>query len=390
MTDQPDTTNRGKPELRFETDRGSTRPFWIAICLLAAIVAWMGSGYVLPGEAPVEQAAATEAAAPSVLVRTTRAEPVTLNFRSEGQATPDRDTVVVAESPGEIIEMPVRKGQTVARGDVIARLNDTRAQSTLNRAIEQRANAQREFDNATSLLERGASTQTRVSEASAALAAARADVTAAEQALEDLVIVAPFVGRIEALPVSAGEYAASGDQIARVVDNSPLTVTIQVPQQSLSRLEVGQTAQVTFITGQVRDGTIGFVSTAAQAETRTFLTEVQVDNADGEIPAGVSAQVTIPTGEAMAHFIQPSIISLSPDGYLGVKMVEDDRVRFQQIEIVKTEVDGIWVSGLGEEATIITVGQGFVRDGEEVRTQSEDQNDIPVEAGNADAEEIPQ
>lgn len=372
MTDQQDAAGPGTPGLRFETDPGSSRPFWVATLLLVALIAWMGSGYVFPGDKPDEDAAAVEATPPSVLVRASTAESVILDFKSEGQATPDRDTIVVAEASGEIVDVPVRKGQRVSRGDVIARLDDVRARSSLDRAVEQLANAQREFDNATSLLERGTSTQTRVSEASAALAAARSDVISAEQALDDMVIKAPFAGLIEAMPVSAGEYVATGDEVARVVDNDPLTVTIQVPQRSLSRLQVGQTAEIRFITGQVREGTLNFVGSSAESGTRTFLTEILVDNADGEIPGGVSAAVTIPTGETMAHFVRPSIISLSPDGYIGVKLVENGKVRFQRIKVVKTEIDGVWVSGLGDDATIITVGQGFVRDGEAVQARSED------------------
>ncbi len=372
MNDSHDDMKPVQPALRFESDRGSSRPFWLASFLLVAIVAWMASGYVFPGEDAPQETASAETELPSVLVRESRSEPVILSFKSEGQATPDRDTLVVAEASGTIIDMPVEKGDTVSRGDVIARLDDTRARSSLDQAIEQRANAQREFDNATNLFESGVSTRTRLSEARATLAARNSEVISAEQALDDLVMQAPFSGRIEALPVSAGEYVAIGDQVARIVDNDPLTVAIQVPQQSLARIEVGQTAEVRFITGQIREGTISFVGTAAQSETRTFLTEIEVYNTEGDIPAGVSAEITIPTGETTAHFIQPSIVSLNPEGELGVKTVEDGRVRFQGIDIVKTGIDGIWVTGLEENATIITIGQGFVRDGEEVRAQSED------------------
>ena len=49
--------------------------------------------------------------------------------------------------------------------------------------------------------------------------------------------------------------------------------------------------------------------------------------------------------------------------------MEDGHVAFYPIEIVKTEIDSVWVTGLVEQAEIITVGQGFVRDGEEVRSQ---------------------
>ncbi|MEN8918601.1 MAG: HlyD family efflux transporter periplasmic adaptor subunit, partial [Octadecabacter sp.] len=161
----------------------------------------------------------------------------------------------------------------------------------------------------------------------------------------------------------------------RLVDITPLTVAIQVPQQSLTRLSVGQPATVRFITGEERTGTVTFVGTSAAAETRTFLAEVEVENDDGAIPAGISAEVIIPTGEATAHFLSPSIVSLSTEGDLGVKTVNsDDIVEFYPIQIVKAQIDGIWVTGLPDSVDIITVGQGFVNATETVAPSAGEQS----------------
>ncbi len=95
-----------------------------------------------------------------------------------------------------------------------------------------------------------------------------------------------------------------------------------------------------------------------------------MDNADGAIPAGVSAQLRIPTGTTLAHFVSPAILSLDTDGALGVKTVDsEDEVVFYPIEIVRAQTDGIWVTGLPDEADIIAIGQGYVNDGETVRPE---------------------
>ena len=91
-------------------------------------------------------------------------------------------------------------------------------------------------------------------------------------------------------------------------------------------------------------------ATALTLFTSAFLAEIEVPNEDGAIPAGISAQVTIPTGTAKAHFIRPSVVSLGPEGNLGIKTFEDDRVAFHPIEIVKTEIDGVWATGLPDDA----------------------------------------
>ena len=268
--------------------------------------------------------------------------------------------------------MPVRRGAEVVAGEGIARFETAQGDADLKRAQEERNRAQREFDNAQTLLERGTSTVDRVAQARSTLAAAEAAVTAAEEALADTVVRAPFDGRIEALEVEEGEFVNAGAQVARIVGNTPLSISIQIPQQQLADIEVGQAAQVAFITGETATGEVRFVGRSADAQTRTFTAEVEVPNADGAIPAGISAQVRIATGEQVAHFVSPAILSLGTDGTLGIKTVDDEeRVVFQEIEIIRAQTDGIWIGGLPERARIISVGQGFVNDGELVDARSD-------------------
>ncbi|WP_306258709.1 efflux RND transporter periplasmic adaptor subunit [Pararhizobium sp. IMCC21322] len=358
--------------LTFESDEGASRSIWIAAVILIAIVAWMGSGFLLPSKVQTgDQAKTSEPQPVAVTVRTSIAESVTLYFQAEGQAQPDRDTALRAESSGDVAEVLVNKGDDVLQGDIIARLTTNRVQADLRREIEARDSAQREFDNANELRDRGVATVDRVTEARAALAAAEADVAAAQEALESTNIVAPFTGRIETLSLDEGEYISAGSDVGRIVDNQPLTVALQVPQQALNRIRNGQTAEVNFITGEEREGSVTFVSTSASAETRTFLAEIEVPNSDGAIPAGISAEISIPTGTEKAHFVTPSVVSLSPDGVTGVKSVEDNKVVFYEIQVVRAEVDGIWVTGLPDTAQIIIIGQGFVREGEAIKAQPE-------------------
>ena len=352
--------------LAFEDDKGASRATWIAGALVVMIIGWMGSGYVLPSnDGDVPRETETRLAPVAVSVEQSSVEPVTLYFQAEGQAQPDRDTSIRAEASGDVAEVLVAKGEDVAERSVIARLSTTRAEADLARAREELARAQREFDNATALLERGIATADRLSQARADLASAEAALAAAEEGRRSLDITAPFAGRIETLTLDPGEFVQAGAEVGRIVDNRPLTVAIQVPQQALNRIQNGQDATIRFITGEERAGTVSFVGTSANAETRTFLAEIAVPNEDGAIPAGISAEISIPTGQAQAHFVQPSTVSLSPEGRLGVKTVDDeDRVVFNAIEIVRAEIDGIWVTGLPETARIITVGQGFVNAGE--------------------------
>ncbi|WP_299417715.1 efflux RND transporter periplasmic adaptor subunit [uncultured Sulfitobacter sp.] len=353
--------------LRFEGDDGASRSTWIAAALVICIVGWMGSGFIFPSEEVVPEITREAPQPVAVAVTESMAQSVTQFYRAEGQALPDRDTMLRAETSGSIEEVSVVKGQNVAAGDVIARFDPASNEADAVRATEELARAQREFDNAESLLERGVATADRVSQARATLAAAQSQVIAVRQAAKALTITAPFAGRIETLDLNAGEFVSSGSNVGRLVDNTPLTIAIQVPQQSLTRLAAGQPARVAFITGEEREGTVTFVGTSAASETRTFLAEIEVQNENGAIPAGISAEVTIPTNDVTAHFVSSSIVSLDTEGTLGVKTVdENDVVVFFPIEVAKAQIDGIWVTGLPDVVRVITVGQGFVNAGETV------------------------
>ncbi|MFX0547073.1 efflux RND transporter periplasmic adaptor subunit [Roseovarius sp. S1116L3] len=377
--------NKAKTEdrtpLAFESDKGSSRSRWIAGGLAVAIVGWMGSGYILPSsEASTPADGAVSRKAVTVAVRASVAEQVEQVFAAEGQALPDRDTTIRAETSGQIAELLVEKGAVLEAGQVIARFDTDARTSDLARAQEELNRAQREFDNASSLVERGVATVDRVAEARAALAAAEAGVTTAEEAIDNTEIRAPFAGRLESLDIDTREVIATGADIGRIVDNTPLTVRIQIPQQSLQDIKVGQTADVSFITGATGKGEVTFVGTSADAETRTFLAEVEIANEDHGIPAGISAQLRIPTGQTTAHFVSPAILSLDTDGTLGIKTVSPENVvDFHEITIVRAQTDGIWVAGLPDEAQIISIGQGFVNDGETVDPQPESDNEAAAQ-----------
>jgi multidrug efflux system membrane fusion protein len=363
----------------------------------------MGSALVFPPGSDQELAPPGEPAPVSVTVQSSRAEAVTRVFQAEGQALPDRDTEIRTETSGVVAEVFVRRGEDVQAGARIARIDATRADANLARARAEFDEAQRDLATTEQLFEQGIETVDGLAQARLAVASAEAQLTVAQETLADTFVEAAFAGRIESLDLDPGEFVQAGSTVGRIVDNQPLLVAIQVPQQALTRIRNGQNATVQFITGEVREGTVTFVGTAASAETRTFPAEITVDNPDGLIPAGISAEVRIPTSEVVAHFVSPSTVSLNPAGELGVKTVKPSRdaqrdeqarspgdqseadddaagkgagadhigiVEFHPVDIVRAEVGGVWVSGLPDTASIITIGQGYVRDGDRVRART--------------------
>ncbi|MEJ8562894.1 efflux RND transporter periplasmic adaptor subunit [Yoonia sp. GPGPB17] len=355
-------------KLTFDTDKGAGRSKWVSGFLALLLIGWMGSGYVIPSEAAEDEAvAAPVKAAIAVAVMPSDAQDVQLVLTAEGQSEPDRATNIQAEASGQVVSVSAARGDLVTAGQEIGRIDAETIEAQLRQAQTQLDQARRDLNNAMALQDRGVATEDRVAAARAAKAAADAAVTAAEEQLENTIIRAPFAGRLNDMTLDEGEFVDAGNVVAEVLDNDPLTVVIQVPQQALSRIHNGQMAQVRFITGEERSGTVSFVGANADQQTRTFRVEVTVDNPDSEMPAGLSARIVIPTGQARGHFVSPAILSLGTNGDLGIKTVqEDNTVAFAPIAIVRAQTDGVWITGLPESATIITVGQGFVNAGDVV------------------------
>lgn len=359
----PDLTG----QLKFDGDKGAGRSKWVAVLLGLLLIGWMGSGFILPSEDEDDTAQVAEPRPVTVAVIPSAAQDVQLVLTAEGQSLPDRATNVSAEADGQIVSVAVSRGDLVTAGQEIGRVDAETIEAQLLQAQTQLDQASRDLANAIALQARGVATEDRVSQARAAQAAAEAALTSVQEQLDNTVIRAPFAGRLNDLTLDEGEFVKSGDPVAEVLDNDPLTVVIQVPQVALSRLQTGQMADVRFITGETRSGQVRFIGSNADAQTRTFRVEVQVDNPESTMPAGLSARIAIPTGQARGHFISPAILSLGSNGDLGVKTVEEgDIVGFHTVSIVRAQTDGIWVTGLDETAQIITVGQGFVSEGDKV------------------------
>ena len=82
---------------------------------------------------------------------------------------------------------------------------------------------------------------------------------------------------------------------------------------------------------------------------------------------GQTATLYVPQPDVMAYFLSPALLIMTADDQLGLKVLtEDDRVRVVPVTLLSAEDDGVWVYGPGEKMRLITIGQGFVSDGEQV------------------------
>jgi multidrug efflux system membrane fusion protein len=94
---------------------------------------------------------------------------------------------------------------------------------------------------------------------------------------------------------------------------------------------------------------------------------VEVANADGAIPDGITAEVALKLKPEPATRIPRSALTFSSGGDLGVRAVGgDNKVIFIPVAVAEDEQNSMWVTGIADGAEVIVQGQDFVREGEAV------------------------
>jgi len=340
---------------------------WLVVVAVIGLLAlWIATGKPPASDSSVVERSDTV----RVALETSRAEPVERLVTAQGQIEPEQVVTVRAKTSGEVVETPVEEGRVVDPGALIARLDLDDREARLREARAELQRAQSDYAAASRLAQGGYQATLQVERARAELEAARASVAETELDIHHTRITAPIAGVLNTQIAREGDYVATGEPVAEIVENDPLRAVVSIPQQRVGAVREGQAARVTFLDGQQRPGRVSYLSVTADPATRTFTARIRVDNPERSLPAGTSVTVEIPVERVSAHAISPALISQDEDGRLGVKVaVEGDdglRARFVPVEPVRAEANRIWVTGLPDEVRLISLGQGFVRDGDRI------------------------
>jgi membrane fusion protein, multidrug efflux system len=348
-----------------------------ALLLAVAAILWIASGQFAGSGAepevqkpPADLAALSEA--PLVRVRPSVAEAHAVIDLLRGRTEANRLVEIRSETDGRILEVNVEDGTRVSAGDVIAKLAPGDRPARLAEAKALLAQRRIEFEADKKLSQKGFRAETQLAATEASLEAAEAAVKIAEVELGYTTIRAPFDGVIDARLVELGDFVDRADSIARLVELDPMLIVTQVNERDVQRLSVGTPGEARLVGGETVQGRIRHISTVAEEATRTFRVELEVPNPTGRIADGMTAEIALPLSKTQAHRISPAVLTLSDRGEIGVKTVDaDNRVVFHPVEIVDTDSQGMWITGLAGEVSLITVGQEYVAAGDKVRSISE-------------------
>ena len=312
--------------------------------------------------------------------------------RLSGTVYPIEATDLSFEVNGKVASVKVKLGDSVNRGDELARLDQRNfnlsvqsSQANLQQAKAAQVEAENEYKRYAELLEQGLVSRSGYDNAKAtfesttsAVSIAKTQLDISQKNLDDTVLIAPYNGMITKRMIEPSMQTASGQPAFEIAGEDGLEIQVMVPENLIKDLSKGKDIAIEFpaITGIKARGSVTEIG--SRAETANAFPVTVVINSDiPNLRAGMTAEVDFTfvgvgrTGYTGKIFRLP-ISAISADKqqkaavFIYNSTTKSLEKRFVQTEsIIDNQV--LISSGLQEGDIIATAGVSFLRDGQSVR-----------------------
>lgn len=268
------------------------------------------------------------------------------------------------ETP-ELAQELERARHEVAQGETALALAKTKAERS-TRLVDMEAASKEEYDE----------NHAEVAMKSAMLDAARANLRRLEELQAFARITAPFSGIITARKTDVGDLITAGSarELFRLAQTNKLRVQVCVPQTRALQIATGQMAELLIPErpNQVFPAQVTRTAGAISTESRTLLTELEVDNSQGEILAGSFGQVkftetkgqaplTLPGNTLLFRAEGPQVGVVQADGKVVLRSVKLGRDFGQTVEIL---------GGVTSQDRVVLNPSDSLADGASVRVET--------------------
>jgi len=365
----------------------SRRPLLAAAAVAVALAG--AALWALASQAQERKAAAASegkaAARPALSVTLTAVQPADwpLVIAANGNVVAWQEAAIGAEISGHrLTEVLVNVGDTVRKGQLLARISSDTVAAELNQSRAAAEEAQAQLAEARANAERarrieasGALSAQQVSQfltaeqtALARLNAAQARVEADALRLSHTRVLAPDDGLIAARSATVGALAQPGQDLFRLIRGGRLEWRAEVTAAELARIRQGMVATLqppgdaARVTGKVRT-----VAPTVDVQTRNALVYVDLPAA-ASLRAGMFVRGELRVGQARALTL-PQVAVVLRDGFAYVYRVgADGRVAELKVEVGRRVGDRIEITrGIDDGMQVVAAGAGFLADGDLVR-----------------------
>ena len=302
-----------------------------------------------------------------------------------GTIQPERRADVRAEVSAAVLQVLKENGDAVKRGDLLVRLDDTSIRDALASAEATHRSAAQALEQASRQLERVktlrasgmASAQAlddaevRRNGAQSDLEAAKARAVLARQQLDRTAVRAPFDGVVSERKVSAGDTAAPGKELLKVIDPTSMRFEGLISADHIGAVMPGQpvTFRVNGYDNVDFKGKVRRLNPAANPTTRQV--EVLVDFTGGEQPklAGLYAEGRVETASA-ASLTVPATAVVRDGDTASAWRIQDNKVKKVVVALGDRDPrtgDYVVKSGLAEGDKLIRYPSAMLKDGQAVQ-----------------------
>ena len=331
----------------------------IAMLLVALPLAGCRSEAVAPLPPPVVETAAVE--------RTGSAR----DLRISGTLEAERSTVLSFAVPGTVEQVFFDVGQTVKRGQVIARLTSTSFNSALGIATAENRRADDAYRRFEPMHRNGTVPEVKWVEAQTGLDSSRHAVELARKNLSDSVLRAPENGTIARRSIEPGSTVGPGTPAFVLVQTQIVRAVAPVPEAHVAQIRVGQPARVTVAAlGREFTGTVYEIGVMADPLTRTYPVKITLANPDDVLKVGMVIDAFVPLpGQAPALIVPREAVRIDERGSACVFVVgPDQKVQRRKVEVIgyvgeKTALS----SGVEAGDQVVVSGTPMLADGVTVR-----------------------
>ncbi len=315
------------------------------------------------------QAQSPSAMAPGVVAAPARVTSFPLAVEALGNASANEAIEIRPLISARLSRVNFQEGEYVEAGAVLAELENIEPLADLAAARATLADSEAQFNRLSQLYKTNVVAQSELQGVTARREADLAAVAAAEARLGYTVISAPFAGNLGLRRVSAGSLVGPETVITTLDDTRSIKLDFDVPEVHIALLRPGLsvTARSAAYPDAVFSGEVTSVDTRVDPVSRTIMVRSQVDNASGQLRAGMFLTVSLLQQDIQALVIpeqaivpersQQFVWRVTKSGLAELREVSTGRRRPGEVEIL---------AGLAPGDQVIVEGTQKARDGQPV------------------------
>jgi len=306
---------------------------------------------------------------PNVITARVRESDFAAAVEALGTAKANEAIDIVAKVSNRVTAIHFREGQYVKQGDVLVELDADEARADLAVAEAALGDSRSQTNRARELALTKALSAQQVEQLEATLRANEARVAASRARLNELIIRAPFGGRVGLRNASVGGLVGPGTVITTLDDISVMKLDFSVPETYLATLQSGLAieAKSAAYAGETFRGRVISIGSRVDAVTRSVVVRAQVPNREGKLKPGMFMTVRLMHGGGKTLVLPEQALVPERDKQF-VFGVRDGKAHKTEIVVGRRRPGEVEVlQGLSSGDVVIIEGTQKVRDGIAVR-----------------------